>query len=1064
LDTLKYIWNDEEAKMVADLYKDLDKKGYNNLFSGFIDAAQASNNAAVGNGWDRLGGFFNYFNRMSDNFYKKAIFAGELSRITRTRMGKNLTDVIRDGEFKKIGKEAVEEAVEKSFEMVYQQTPKGNDLFSKAARGYLEADKRAGFFLGALIPFPRFVINQIKFMYDHAPVLGMIPVDISREGLSNYNFYKRASKQATGLGLMGMAYAMRDAIGPETEWYEYRKENGDLVDLRPFLGPLNLQLYIADQLYRSGLIDGVEKPQKSLGGMSKEIMQTAVGSSFRAGTGLFVVDRALPEFFASFDGEMPTIKGQEVLGRILGDYAATYTYQWPIALARDFYSLTDEELRLIPETKQGLDYLEIAAIRARRNLGPLADWFPTVSEEFLKSDMPYVPDVTAKHMFPFWNIDRPEPRYDVFTEEPLRKVDPIRTMVTGLNITSQANEFIEERKRLQLDGYEIYRPHPFPPADRYIRKRLSQLLPIRMEKIIRSERYKNKSDEEKRVAFIREAKNIMADVRQKENLDNAIGAQIKKGLVEGVTLEDHLRWQYESLPKYVRQAVESENRLGPVPTEDPNYPLYLKDAAEVRRSFFKAEGGLIQSFSDGGVVESILKPEEQIEDETTRQMVGLGLDIAPVTGEIRSAQAAVEDFEKGDYGMAALGAIGALPIIGIPGRIAKKAITKAINVRKDKKADVDYAELIMSGDKKFETRDTDSLRPYVGQRIGIAKTGDGEAKAIGSVEIGEPIEVDEKMFRELQDQHLVPAGTDFDIKPGGKKYLYPVSNPERFDTPKSVGRGIVARKILDDADEARSMLGNEDAIQAWKDANRLPESQRQKRTPIVQQAAQDLKEGKITGKEYRKVAKAEMPMRPITRENFPEMPTLTQIVGALTKDKSEKGIVGLNLDIPDGTRIGSRLDIPAYDNYDTWVVSLHDGTVRNGKAVGYGQTAVLDNVEFFTEGQGALNIATKKPKATIARIHGDYINKNPEEVYQQVYDLMDNPEWTQVGMNPFRHSFFYDKATGKPVTRADQVLQVGPLVLAKGARSELSDLKKLKIKSEDGKVRVFNQGGLMSRR
>ena len=77
---------------------------------------------------------------------------------------------------------------------------------------------------------------------------------------------------------------------------------------------------------------------------------------------------------------------------------------------------------------------------------------------------------------------------------------------------------------------------------------------------------------------------------------------------------------------------------------------------------------------------------------------------------------------------------------------------------------------------------------------------------------------------------------------------------------------------------------------------------------------------------------------------------------------------------------------------------------------------------------------------------------------------MDNPEWTQVGMNPFRHSFFYDKATGKPVTRADQVLQVGPLVLAKGARSELSDLKKLKIKSEDGKVRVFNQGGLMSRR
>jgi len=44
------------------------------------------------------------------------------------------------------------------------------------------------------------------------------------------------------------------------------------------------------------------------------------------------------------------------------------------------------------------------------------------------------------------------------------------------------------------------------------------------------------------------------------------------------------------------------------------------------------------------------------------------------------------------------------------------------------------------------------------------------------------------------------------------------------------------------------------------------------------------------------------------------------------------------------------------------------------------------------------------------------------------------------------------------------VLQVGPLVLAKGARSELSDLKKLKIKSADGKTRVFSEGGLMSRK
>lgn len=129
---------------------------------------------------------------------------------------------------------------------------------------------------------------------------------------------------------------------------------------------------------------------------------------------------------------------------------------------------------------------------------------------------------------------------------------------------------------------------------------------------------------------------------------------------------------------------------------------------------------------------------------------------------------------------------------------AKKspAVDMAINVRVDKKADLDYAEKLISGEKVYETRNSRSLDPYIGQRVGIAKTGDGKAQAIGSVEIGEPIEVDEKTFRELQDKHLVPAGSAFDVPEGGKKYLYPVSNPERFESPKDVGRGIVSRKII----------------------------------------------------------------------------------------------------------------------------------------------------------------------------------------------------------------------------------------------------------------------------
>ena len=119
--------------------------------------------------------------------------------------------------------------------------------------------------------------------------------------------------------------------------------------------------------------------------------------------------------------------------------------------------------------------------------------------------------------------------------------------------------------------------------------------------------------------------------------------------------------------------------------------------------------------------------------------------------------------------------------------------TIGINVRSD--GNIDYADLIVDGKKKLETRDTNSLRAYIGKRVGIVRTGKGPAQAIGSVTVGEPIEVDEQQFRKLEKEHLVPAGSAFDIKPGKTKFLYPMIDAKRFDQPKQVGKGIISRKI-----------------------------------------------------------------------------------------------------------------------------------------------------------------------------------------------------------------------------------------------------------------------------
>lgn len=118
-----------------------------------------------------------------------------------------------------------------------------------------------------------------------------------------------------------------------------------------------------------------------------------------------------------------------------------------------------------------------------------------------------------------------------------------------------------------------------------------------------------------------------------------------------------------------------------------------------------------------------------------------------------------------------------------------------INIRSDQ--GIDYAALIVDGSKTLETRRTDSLRPYVGRRVGIVRTGCGPAQLVGYAVIAEPIVLDHVGFRQAESRHLVPTGSAFDIQIGEVKYCYPLQDVERLDAPKPVtSRGIIARIVI----------------------------------------------------------------------------------------------------------------------------------------------------------------------------------------------------------------------------------------------------------------------------
>ena len=291
-----------------------------------------------------------------------------------------------------------------------------------------------------------------------------------------------------------------------------------------------------------------------------------------------------------------------------------------------------------------------------------------------------------------------------------------------------------------------------------------------------------------------------------------------------------------------------------------------------------------------------------------------------------------------------------------------------------------------------------------------------------------------------------------------KSYNKFISNKGTGDVP-SKPRPLT----LDATSDAVDDLGfSEKDLADWKKVNYAKDKFRIPPDDEMAAAATNLREGKITSEEFRKLSDERQPIKPITE--MPKFPTKEEVVKALHATdprKTKKGVLGVNKSIEDGTLISSRLDIPAYNNSDTWVVSLHDGSVKDGKTVGYGQSAVLNNVNFTSNPLAASKIATGSAKTTIARMQGEWQNMNPEEVYKTVENLFDDPEWVQVGMNPYRASYFYDKADGMPVVSAEQVMQVGPLVFAKKAKKTTPDDPQFQFENKVTGVKAnFNEGGM----
>ena len=218
----------------------------------------------------------------------------------------------------------------------------------------------------------------------------------------------------------------------------------------------------------------------------------------------------------------------------------------------------------------------------------------------------------------------------------------------------------------------------------------------------------------------------------------------------------------------------------------------------------------------------------------------------------------------------------------------------------------------------------------------------------------------------------------------------------------------------------------------------------QRKIPEMETAVKALHAGIIDHAEYDRIVAKHKPVKPY---DFVPQPASNEDAARALKDTQKPHWRGAE-QWPAGRKVGLRLDIPAYERHGVWVNSIHDEEGKEGNKynTSYGPVSSVKNAVFDPKPEKAERVASgEQDKSPFARIKGELHPISEDEAVKHMQEHLHHPDWAQVGMDPRRHGFFYDRKTMQPVTHSEHVVQIGPLVLAK--------------KPKYGKRETYSHGG-----
>jgi hypothetical protein len=870
-----------------------------------------------------------------------------------------------------------------------------------------------------------------------------ISKDFAQAERSLVNLKRGITETIEGAALLALAIAMRSERGGP-EWYLVEDFEGQQRDLRPIF-PLTPFLFFADLILKSFRDEPITQ-EYVIGGS-----EAVLGVTVRAGAiGNFA--RNGYQRLANMDNDPLAAKDLgksigSVLGYFLGGYA---TPTRPIQDIIQTATGSETVERGMQKNAFGIDF-EIDS--------PV---FQGIVDEVAKNVFRGTP--FEKAVF----ADTPEFRTGTAEETP-RPIDaPIQKQLTGAAVAPRKTRVGEELARLGIPEYKTNAGTRVPEYNYAFKKALGIASKQVVEPFLNSSRYINSSPEEKR-----------------RMLDNIFfgknAANVPERVLEAFRLGETGK-TYVNVRRFANAMVKAAR---------PNLHFLANYRKSLSSDDFSDAAEIYKRQNPGVNIDNILT---YIDEDKNREASDNQIEILKQIKSIADKRGSIgeEDFidlqrksrELGltfqEGGAVNKNIYNQMDELGLApeGTLVPRASTEVPVTTKDSKR-VSQEEVLANLKTLSE--------------IGVDMSPVGTYKAIR--DFPENIKDSLNKYRkgQLGKAALQATLSTIDIIPGTPNISKSISKSTPPSKKISADEVVAddATKIVESKEDVINFRDDPKQIAEWEKINKV--SQKQKQVPEVAQAGRDLFEGKITSRKFRETVEKYNPIKKITTENFPNLPTKKDVAGALEKNKRQK-LLNVDVYIPDGTVVGSRLDIPAYEAYDTWVVTLHEG--GRGSAKAYGQVAVLKGgIKFESGADTTLGIARDRRrikkgenvllgKVTIGRMEGKFYNSNPEETYKKAYDIVANPdkysEWTQVGFNPYRQSQFYNKDTGMPIFNADEVIQVGPLVLAKNVKKPTrQQLKSMKIKigkldpetgldekidkSEKTGFRLFNAGGAVNK-